>query len=100
MVLEEINETASENHHRLEQSDLLKPTISAALTLEHYLKVLHTYYGYYYPLEKEDSNILQVSDNIWQLLDMSPEQVLNQPLSAFIHLEQTDQLRIAMLEKY
>lgn len=100
MVLEAIKERASEIHHRLEQSGLLKPITSTALTLEHSLKVLHTFYGYYHPLEKEGLDIMQMGGNIPQLLDMSPEQGLNQPLSAFIGSEQTDQLSIPVLEKY
>lgn len=53
MILEEIRKQTSENHHRLEQSDLLHSITSPSLIPEHYFKTLRIFYGYFYPVEKE-----------------------------------------------
>lgn len=53
MILEEIKKQTSENHHRLEQTNLLHPIATPSLTAEHYHKILRVFYGYFSPLEKE-----------------------------------------------
>lgn len=57
MILEEIKKQTSENHHRLEQSNLLHLITTPLLTAQHYHKILRIFYGYFSPLEKEISKI-------------------------------------------
>ncbi|MFN6945623.1 MAG: biliverdin-producing heme oxygenase [Cytophagaceae bacterium] len=51
MILERLKAETAENHRLLENSGLMSPLLQDTITIEHYKKILLTFYGYFAPLE-------------------------------------------------
>ena len=52
MILEDIKAQTSENHIRLEKSELLSLLSSKSIDIQSYWLILALFYGYFHPLEK------------------------------------------------